>query len=162
HPELESFKPVRWVPSPNTPVFLVEESHELAADPNAVGHFPGTRYPVRADVHDLVTHNTAVLGILGVGKTFLALELVERMILAGVRVLIIDLTEQYEKELAPYVNQRVQEGVIEHLQKIGAKGKTNVQKNVEEGGSVGEFSSVVTDLVRSEEHTSELQSRENL
>jgi len=40
------------------------------------------------NVQQLVTHNGAILGILGAGKTFLALELVERMLLEGIKVIV--------------------------------------------------------------------------
>lgn len=147
NPEDQTFEPVRWVPEPNTPVFLAGGSSESGDDYSTVGRFPGTSYPVRLSIHDLVTHNAAVLGILGVGKTFLALELVERMLRAGVRVLILDLTNQYEQELEPYLDVAQQERLVTKLQKIGAQGKDNVQKHVEEGGSVAKFSTAVNTLV---------------
>lgn len=147
-PTRESFDPVRWIPEPNTPVFLVDGSAGPEEQYSTVGRFPGTQYPVRVSVNELVTHNAAVLGILGVGKTFLALELVERMIRAGVRVIVLDLTNQYEQELAPYLNVEAQERVVAKLQEIGTEGKGNVQKHVEEGGSVGKFSTAVHTLVK--------------
>lgn len=143
----QTFVPVRWVPAPNTPVFLLDESAGPEPDAAAIGYIPRTTFPVRVSINELVTHNAAVLGILGVGKTFFALELVERMILAGIRVVIIDLTNQYENELTPYVDVERQERVIGYLQKIGAVGRNNVQRNVEEGGSIGEFSRVVKTIL---------------
>ncbi|MEM9557259.1 MAG: DUF87 domain-containing protein [Acidobacteriota bacterium] len=141
------FKPVKWVPEPNTPVFRLSEGEGPEPDGRAVGYFPRTSYPVRVSTSDLVTHNTAVLGILGVGKTFLALELVERVILGDVRVIVIDLTNEYENELTPYVDADRQERVVRHLQEIGTAGKTNVQRNVEAGGSIQQFASAVNELV---------------
>ena len=68
---------------------------------SAVGHFPGTNYPVSIkSIDELVTHNTAILGILSVGKSMLAIELVERMMVAGIKVICLDLTNQYADELA--------------------------------------------------------------
>jgi DNA helicase HerA-like ATPase len=87
----------------------------------------------------LVTHNTAVLGILGVGKTYLALELVERMIEHGIKVVCLDLTNQYAEQLAPFYDASTQENKIKELKELGPAGKTNCQKNVEEGGSIGNF-----------------------
>jgi hypothetical protein len=135
---LGRFEPVKWVPQPNAPVYLAD-AKEGASAREAIGHFPGTSYPVGVNTSDLVTHNTAILGILGVGKTFLALELVERMILDGIRVICLDLTDQYAQELAPYYQAEAQAQLWERLEKIGEEGKANVQKNVEEGGSVNEF-----------------------
>ncbi|MEK6285646.1 MAG: DUF87 domain-containing protein [Acidobacteriota bacterium] len=145
--ELRRFEAVRWIPQPNAPVFLVEpESPD--ADRSAIGHFPGTSYPVSVDVHSLVTHNAAILGILGAGKSFLALELVERMIDAGVKVICLDLTNQYAKELSPYYDADARRPAIEKLQAIGAAGKTLVNQNVEEGGSINTFSLAVRTVLK--------------
>jgi hypothetical protein len=106
---------------------------------DAIGHFPGTSYPVSIDPHLLVTHNAAILGILGVGKSFLALELVERMIGAGIKVVCLDLTNQYADELGRFLDADVENAARDEFRKIGPAGKSNVKKNVEEGGSVREF-----------------------
>jgi hypothetical protein len=144
------FVPSAWLPRPNAPVSL-KAAGQFQVRPDAVGHFPGTDYPVtlRTDngqaigLHALVTHNTAILGILGIGKSYLALELVERMASAGIKVLCLDLTNQYAAELAPHHNAADNDVRVLALKQAGANGKANVQKNVEEGGSVGAFSEAV-------------------
>lgn len=133
-----SFDPVPWLPQPNQAVLLVRPKQE-AVEKNAIGHFPGTSYPVSIDPHFLVTHNAAILGILGVGKSYLALELVERMIGAGMKVVCLDLTNQYAEELGPFLDVAAEAAARNELEKIGPAGKTNMKKNVEEGGSVREF-----------------------
>ncbi len=133
-----AFEVVKWIPRPNAPVFLIDFCC-ATPDKGAIGHFPGTSYPVSVAVDSLVTHNTAILGILGVGKSFLALELVERMIKDGIKVICLDLTNQYAKELAPYYNVDEEKPDIEELNSIGTKGKNNAQQNVEEGGSTKQF-----------------------
>lgn len=136
--EIRAFAPVPWLPQPNQPVFLVEPQPS-GADRGAIGHFPGTSYPVGVDPHLLVTHNAAILGILGVGKSFLAFELIERMLASGIRVICLDLTDQYAGELGAFLDAE-QEGTLRaQLAEVGPPGKTNVKKNVEEGGSVGPF-----------------------
>jgi hypothetical protein len=142
------FDPVSWLPQPNESVHLVKQG-QPPADKRVVGHFPGTQYQVRADVHTLVTHNAAILGILGVGKTFLALELVERMIDSKIRVICLDLTNQYAKELAAFYDEAKALTEIDELNKIGAAGKTNVKKNVEEGGSINEFRTKIKECIAS-------------
>jgi uncharacterized protein len=134
----QRFEHVRWIPRLNEPVFLqqAEQPPDLAT---AVGFFPNTRYPVSVDVQQLVTHNTAMLGILGVGKTFLALELVERMLLNGIKVIALDLTNQYASELTPYYDAAAEEPNIDQLKAVGPAGKDNVKQNVSEGGSVQAF-----------------------
>jgi len=95
----------------------------------------------------LITHNTAILGILGVGKSFLALELVERIINEDIKVICLDLTNQYKSELSPHYSVELAEPQIERLKGIGEAGKENVQQNVEEGGSLLRFKAqVLTDL----------------
>jgi len=79
------------------------------------------------------------LGILGVGKSFLALELVERMIEAGIKVICLDLTNQYASELSRFLDSKAEQQAMTDLQSIGPAGRTNVKRIVEEGGSIGEF-----------------------
>ncbi len=142
------FAVVNWLPQPNAPIFLVDET---PATPNRdyIGHFPGTNYPVSLNIDSLVTHNAAILGILGAGKSFLALELVERMIASGIKVICLDLTNQYAQELSPYYDADTERLAIEKLQKLGGAGKNNVQQNVEEGGSIGDFERAMRDDLRS-------------
>jgi len=71
------------------------------------------------------------------------LALVERMIEAGIKVICLDLTDQYAKELAPYLDTAKDTAELAELDKIGPAGKTNAKKNVEEGGSVGAFSAKI-------------------
>jgi len=69
----------------------------------------------------------------------LALELVERMLAVGVRVICLDLTNQHAPQLADYYNEGKESPKIKVLQDIGQAGKAIVRKNVEEGGSVRTF-----------------------
>ena len=129
------FRPLSWVPSPNAPVVLVEQG-EGQFQREQIGTFPGTTFGVRLkNVAHLVTHNTAILGILGVGKSTLAMELVERVIEAGCKVIVLDLTDQYASELAGLLDPAYVASVATKLQAAGEHGKQNVKKNVEEGGS---------------------------
>jgi hypothetical protein len=142
--EKRKFKPCNWIPRLNTPVFL--KSVEKQKDNiKAVGHFPSTSYDVEIkNLDELVTHNTAILGILGVGKSMLAIELVERLMEHGIKVICIDLTSQYATELADFFDASIESAKIQELQTIGQTGKTVIKKNVEEGGSKIAFSIAVT------------------
>jgi hypothetical protein len=133
-----AFKRVSWMPSPNASVYLVDEI-EHVPDRTAVGHLPGTNYPLEVELDGLVTHNAAILGILGAGKSYLAFELVERMILHDIKVVCLDLTEEYAQALGPYYNSVARQAAIADLQNIGAAGRNAVMQNVEEGGSHGQF-----------------------
>jgi hypothetical protein len=127
---------VKWLPAPNAPVFL-KSTADFVASSNSVGHFPGTNYPVSIkSIDELVTHNTAILGILGVGKSMLAIELVERMMAAGVKVICLDLTNQYSQELADYYDQAHEESCLAKIQEAGEKDREDWADNPEEGGSI--------------------------
>lgn len=88
------FTSVPWLPVPGAPVSL-EIAVEGAFQADAVGIVPGSSYGIRVDAHLLVTHNTAILGILGIGKTYLAFELIRRVLAAEVKVIVLDITGQY-------------------------------------------------------------------
>lgn len=138
------FTPSKWLPFLNEPVLLAEQSNNTG-DEKTIGHFPGGAYPVQlANVNHLVTHNTAILGILGIGKTMLAVELVERMLADGIKVICLDLTDQYADELKDFYDKEANDAKLSKLYAHGASGKTNFQKNVEEGGSVQSLRKVLT------------------
>jgi DNA helicase HerA-like ATPase len=44
---------------------------------------------------DVVTHNTAILGVTGSGKSYLAFWLIEGLIAQGIRVLVLDVSRQH-------------------------------------------------------------------
>lgn len=138
-----NFEVAKWVPQPNSPIFLVDNKPAKMVK-DAVGFFPGTDYPAKiADVDKLVTHNTAILGILGIGKSFLAFELLERMLEHGVKVICLDITNQYVAYLGNYQDTEKEKVKIDWLKKHGPDGKTNFQRNKEEGGSVIQFRSAL-------------------
>jgi DNA helicase HerA-like ATPase len=132
------FEHVRWIPRLNEPVFL-QQASVSGDDATAIGFFPDTNFPVEVEVQQLVTHNAAILGILGAGKTFLALELVERMLLGGIKVIVLDLTNQYADQLSPYYDANAEQPNIDKLKATGPPGKINCKLNVAEGGSVQAF-----------------------
>jgi uncharacterized protein len=141
------FDVAKWVPQPNSPVFLVDAA-PVEPHRDAVGYFPGTAYPVKIeDVDKLVTHNTAILGILGVGKSYLAFELIERMIDKGVKIICLDITNQYAGQLSNFYDAPREKRRVNALKKIGPQGKSMVELNVEEGGSIQQFRTVLKKLI---------------
>jgi hypothetical protein len=148
----QRFRLVKWLPEPNSPVFLKTAS-VFAVQTDAIGHLPGTDYPATLRKQDgralglecMVTHNTAILGILGIGKTSAALEIVERLLVNGIKVICLDLTNQYAAELAPYYDAEAETACITKLQALGQSGKQIVKTNVEEGGSRKLFKAKMTE-----------------
>jgi hypothetical protein len=133
------FVPSKWLPRINEPVLLAATA-KSEGDANTIGKFPGGAYPVQlANIDHLVTHNTAILGILGVGKSMLALELVERMVARGIKVICLDLTDQYEIELADFFDGPSEAQERNNLYSFGSIGKTKFNATIELGGSVKEI-----------------------
>jgi uncharacterized protein len=92
---------VKWVPSAAHPVFLLESSTVSDSElkdiaETSVGRLPETtkRLPI-FDLDGLITHNTAILGVLGVGKSCLAFELIQKVAKADKKIICIDITNQY-------------------------------------------------------------------
>ena len=142
--EGKSFEPTEWLPRINAPVFI-KSTETLEHNADAIGHFPGTGFQISINIRDVVTHNTAILGILGIGKSFLSIELVERMIAEGIKVICLDLTDQYATELADFVDQGYQDAVNQTLS-AAARGRP-VAQGKEEGGSMRTFNTAVVDAI---------------
>ncbi len=140
-PDSKKFQPTDWLPRINAPVF-VKSTDEFVHNADAVGHFPGTDYQVSINISDAVTHNTAILGILGIGKSYLSIELAERMIEKGIKIICLDLTDQYTTLLADFVDDAYQ-GTVNQALSAAAEGRP-VKQGKEEGGSVHEFNEAVS------------------
>lgn len=97
---------VKWLPEIYTPIFLLEPLQVQYDCENYIGKLPNTNYgiPIK-NPHELVTHNTAILGILGIGKSCLTFELLKKLInTTAVKIFCVDLTNQYLRELPRYVD----------------------------------------------------------
>ncbi len=92
----DKFVQVPWVPKIYEAVYKVC-TENVEKNENYIGQIPGTNYGAAVSCEDLVTHNTAILGVLGSGKTSLAIELIQRMAKEKISVLVIDITGEYEK-----------------------------------------------------------------
>jgi hypothetical protein len=96
---------VRWLPEIYTPVFLNTENGIEYTASDYIGKLPSTNMGIPIKEYDnLVTHNTAILGILGIGKSCLTFELLQKLINnSAVKVLCIDITNQYSEALKNYI-----------------------------------------------------------
>lgn len=116
--ELET---VKWLPEMYTPVFLLEPQETKYEAQKFIGKLPNTNYgfPIK-EPDTLVTHNTAVLGILGIGKSCLTFELIQKLEEStDVKIICIDLTNQYEDALKKYVGEeKIQTGLKKDNSKI--------------------------------------------
>lgn len=99
----------KWMPSIFSPLFYafsgsVSDTRIKEIAQNSIGRLPETdlEIPIK-DVDAIVTHNTAILGILGIGKSCLAYELMKRIAEKNIKVICIDITNEYKKELPSYL-----------------------------------------------------------
>lgn len=146
--EDNKFQHIQWLPKINSPVRL-RQIEDYIPKANAIGHFPGTNYTVEIeDINSLVTHNTAILGILGVGKSMLSIELVERMLTAGIKVICLDLTNQYEKELDLYYDKNAANISLEKIKAAGEKDREEINDNPEDGGSFPALSQAIFEDIK--------------
>ena len=130
------FVPCSWLPPLNAPVFL-EKAGVFRFEREAIGHFPGTNLHAKIkSTAELVTHNTAILGILGIGKSCLAFEVVERLLADGIKVICLDITDEYKDALKEFVYDPTDDPSYKELaSETGTAGKMLFNKNPEEGGS---------------------------
>lgn len=95
-----------WVPSMNTPVFLVKGAKvKLADKEGSAEHFqlgvvPNSTVPVYASFPDLLEYHTAILGVTGMGKTELAFDIIRFAFGNQVKVLCVDFTGEYMPRLS--------------------------------------------------------------
>lgn len=103
--EKKEFYPFDWVPTSGQ---LVHKAREIEVDisnltnnHSVVGKVPNSNFPVHVNLEDIVTHNTAIIGVTGSGKSYLSFHLIEALVQKGIRVLVLDISREYVR----YLNQ---------------------------------------------------------
>ena len=137
---------VKWLPNIYSPVFF-DETKSAENDNLAVGKLPETELEIiLKDIDSLITHNTAILGILGIGKSCLTFELIKKSIEnTDVKVICIDITNEYKKELKSYINKSLiysdEESIFNNInEKFGyIHTEENNTKNHEKSGNQNEY-----------------------
>lgn len=76
------------------------EERQIPPGSVQVGTVPNSAFPVHVRVAEAVTHNTAIIGVTGSGKSYLAFHLIESMITRGIKVMILDISRQHDIYLA--------------------------------------------------------------
>lgn len=99
----QGFETFSWVSGENAAVFHISENYEpaISAKENqfTIGHVPNSRFPVNIRLHNLVLFHSAILGVTGSGKSFLAFQLIEQSASSGIKVLCLDVTGDYKRYL---------------------------------------------------------------
>jgi len=149
--ENQELLPAKWMPEIYTPVFIYQQQNiteneiEKITD-MAIGRLPNTSLaiPIK-NYDDLVTHNTAILGILGIGKSCLTYELIKKIIGEDLKIICIDITNEYIKELPCYIgDSRIHFDDESAFNQINAKYEhihidAEKTKNPEKSGNVSEY-----------------------
>lgn len=93
------FEPVTWVPPAGQIVHRtrgpVPADQKVPPHHLAVGKVPNSDFVVHVDIQDLVTHNAAIIGVTGSGKSYLAFHMIEAMVENEIKVLVLDLSRQH-------------------------------------------------------------------
>jgi uncharacterized protein len=106
--EAGGFEAHNWVAKERSLVALIDTgvappAYDLKADQIVIGTIPGSLFPVNISLNDLVLFHTAILGVTGSGKSFLAYQLIERCAAQGIKVICVDPTGDYQRYLADAV-----------------------------------------------------------
>lgn len=137
---------VKWLPSIYAPVFF-DETKSTTKNKLAVGHLPETELEiVLRDAESLVTHNTAVLGILGIGKSCLSFELIKKTVEnCGVKVICIDITNEYLEDLKDYGCNPEKIDDIALISTL-ATNYSAINKDLKRGGNHADFQKILVDV----------------
>lgn len=146
-PENGGFAPVPWVPNPGDVVRTFAPATD-AFHAEAVGVVPGTDYGVELDPNAAVTHNTAILGILGSGKTHLAWEVMKRLLLQGVKIVAVDITGRYGPEFEPIFPDAYREAFERRADTAIASTRNSDAVHDNEAGNVRVFRAVMGAALR--------------
>src|SRR5581483_9838230 len=141
------FEPVAWVPYPGEPVRLLSSDAAYEFDERFVGHVPGTTYGVAIDPHLAVTHNTAILGILGIGKTHLAWELIRRMLADGIKVVALDITGSYADHFSDVCPADTEAAIAAAIERRISGNVAERHVRDDEAGNIDDFRRAVGELL---------------
>ncbi|OFW37316.1 MAG: hypothetical protein A3F70_06730 [Acidobacteria bacterium RIFCSPLOWO2_12_FULL_67_14] len=153
--ELETRK---WMPSIYSPLFfgyegVVTDARISAIAQSAIGRLPQTDLEIRIkDLDAIVTHNTAILGILGIGKSCLSFELIKKVVATGVKVICVDITNQYNtpEGLQAYVGAQsisfdMPDAVKATLKASKDSAQSLTEGNPQDSGNSAEYKKAVSD-----------------
>jgi hypothetical protein len=108
--DLQCFESFDWVMPENSPVFrsTIDDGQirDLALPNVKVGTVPDSGFPANVNINDIVMYHTAILGVTGCGKTFLAFNLIEQAIDNGIKIIAIDVSGDYGRYLNGSVKLR--------------------------------------------------------
>ena len=124
----QGFETHSWVVPENSPVFHVVGEQVVRQEKGGlldIGKIPSSAFPVNISVRDLVLYHSAILGVTGSGKSYLAFQLIENCAGIGVKALCLDITGDYKRylknpvlikrsgEVKPFLDSTESIGIVE-------------------------------------------------
>lgn len=102
--ERGGFETHDWVARERALVFAVDANeaapaYELKPTEMRIGSIPKSNYPVNIDLHDFALYHSAILGVTGSGKSYLAYQIIEECAVKGIKTVCIDPTGDYQRHL---------------------------------------------------------------
>lgn len=141
--EDRELKTINWLPNTFEPIYVCEygKIDDKKISNECIGKLPNTDMGIPLlDIDSLVTHNTAILGILGIGKSCLAYEIIKKVTDQNIKTICIDITNQYcsEKGLYYYLDKNKIQNQMkeEYLEALNSNAdRTGKQDNPSEWGN---------------------------
>jgi len=148
---------VKWIPN-NYSSFYLNDAYKRNVNYSSVvetsiGRLPNTDYEIEIKDYDsLVTHNTAILGILGIGKSCLTFELIKKLVKKSIKIICIDITNQYQSSngLLSYVErEQIQVDIPQsEIDKINfLSNKNGSPSNTTEWGNVEQYKKTMSEEI---------------
>ena len=142
----------KWMPSIYSPLFFgftgdVSKDREKEIAKNAIGRLPGTdlEIPIK-DPDAIVTHNTAILGILGIGKSCLSYEIIKKVAEGNIKIICLDITNEYnsEKGLLSYIDNEkisfeIESSKTDELKKSKDDTSKLIEGNPQASGNINDY-----------------------
>lgn len=154
--ETNELEHVKWLPKMYTPVYKYKSNNindsilKNIAD-TSIGRLPQTdlKIPIK-NMNYLITHNTAILGVLGVGKSCLSFELIKKAEINNIKIIVLDISNQYissNSGLPRYIRENkiiknLSEDTINTLKT--SKEKTGSRSNPNEWGNEERYIDVLS------------------
>lgn len=145
---------IKWLPKLFEKVYIDKVDITEDIDEKTIGVLPNTSYEIRlSNINHLVTYNSAILGILGIGKSCLSFELIQKIAEENIKVICIDVTEQYatydglykyiDKQKIEVNDDLVEAAISTHQTRTGR------DNSPMEWGNMGYFKDVISQSINS-------------
>jgi hypothetical protein len=86
-----------------------DEAIEIPKGHLKIGIIPNSSFPIHVKLDDIVTHNTAILGVTGSGKSYLSFRIIESLVEQKIKVMILDPSRQHYSYLEKFNPSQLKE-----------------------------------------------------